>query len=165
MSWFIYCWPHIVLGSVSKAECEAKWGEKRFTKLTKRAWTMDGKACCIRATVEYINKQTNKHESTYANKPCFPKHRKEQRKKSVGRKPTPLAFATDTWYYIKHTLVRTHPHLGLASFSPSCIDYGCALQKEILVQGRLYISENHVCFNANIFGWVTNVSCLVHIYF
>ncbi|KAF9919894.1 hypothetical protein FBU30_010399 [Linnemannia zychae] len=36
-------------------------------------------------------------------------------------------------------------------------DYGCALQKEILVQGRLYITENHVCFNANIFGWVTNL--------
>ncbi|KAI8576180.1 hypothetical protein K450DRAFT_258013 [Umbelopsis ramanniana AG] len=36
-------------------------------------------------------------------------------------------------------------------------DYGCALQKEILVQGRMYISENHVCFNANIFGWVTNL--------
>ncbi|KAG0360917.1 hypothetical protein BGZ54_009329 [Gamsiella multidivaricata] len=36
-------------------------------------------------------------------------------------------------------------------------DYGCALQKEILVQGRLYISENYVCFNANIFGWVTNL--------
>ncbi|SAL95477.1 hypothetical protein [Absidia glauca] len=35
-------------------------------------------------------------------------------------------------------------------------DYGCALQKEILVQGRLYISEAHLCFNANIFGWVTN---------
>ncbi|KAF8924915.1 hypothetical protein EDD21DRAFT_381821 [Dissophora ornata] len=36
-------------------------------------------------------------------------------------------------------------------------DYGCALQKEILVQGRLYISEDHICFNANIFGWVTNL--------
>ncbi|KAI8344436.1 hypothetical protein BC941DRAFT_408637 [Chlamydoabsidia padenii] len=36
-------------------------------------------------------------------------------------------------------------------------DYGCALQKEILVQGRIYISENHLCFNANIFGWVTNL--------
>ncbi|KAI8331870.1 GRAM domain-containing protein, partial [Chlamydoabsidia padenii] len=34
-------------------------------------------------------------------------------------------------------------------------DYGCALQKEILVQGRIYISETHLCFNANIFGWVT----------
>ncbi|CEH18790.1 Uncharacterized conserved protein, contains GRAM domain [Ceraceosorus bombacis] len=36
-------------------------------------------------------------------------------------------------------------------------DYGCALVREILVQGRFYISENHVCFNANIFGWVTNI--------
>ena len=38
------------------------------------------------------------------------------------------------------------------------IDYGCALQRDILIQGRLYISENHVCFHANIFGWVTDVS-------
>jgi len=37
-------------------------------------------------------------------------------------------------------------------------DYGCALVREILIQGRLYVSENHVCFYANIFGWVTNVS-------
>ncbi|KAL7418770.1 hypothetical protein Q5752_006453 [Cryptotrichosporon argae] len=36
-------------------------------------------------------------------------------------------------------------------------DYGCALAKDILVQGRLYVSENHVCFHANIFGWVTDV--------
>ncbi|KAG1408331.1 hypothetical protein G6F60_001525 [Rhizopus arrhizus] len=36
-------------------------------------------------------------------------------------------------------------------------DYGCALQKEILLQGRIYVSENHLCFNANIFGWITNL--------
>ncbi|TKY85320.1 hypothetical protein EX895_005482 [Sporisorium graminicola] len=36
-------------------------------------------------------------------------------------------------------------------------DYGCALVREILIQGRLYVSENHLCFKANIFGWVTNV--------
>ncbi|WWD22486.1 hypothetical protein CI109_106979 [Kwoniella shandongensis] len=35
-------------------------------------------------------------------------------------------------------------------------DYGCALAKDILVQGRLYVSENHICFHANIFGWVTD---------
>jgi hypothetical protein len=38
------------------------------------------------------------------------------------------------------------------------LDYGCALQREILIQGRLYISEHHLSFNANIFGWVTTVS-------
>ncbi|KAI8143587.1 GRAM domain-containing protein [Fennellomyces sp. T-0311] len=35
--------------------------------------------------------------------------------------------------------------------------YRCALQKDILVQGHLYVSEHHVCFKANIFGWVTNM--------
>ncbi|CAO3586372.1 unnamed protein product [Absidia cylindrospora] len=36
-------------------------------------------------------------------------------------------------------------------------DYGCALQKDILLQGRIYISQGHLCFNANIFGWITNL--------
>ena len=36
-------------------------------------------------------------------------------------------------------------------------DYSAALQREILLQGRLYISEGHVCFSSNIFGWVTNL--------
>src|SRR5688572_12590494 len=40
-------------------------------------------------------------------------------------------------------------------------DYGCALQKEILIQGRIYVSLNHICFHANIFGWTTNVSTIV----
>ncbi|KAJ7753719.1 GRAM-domain-containing protein [Mycena metata] len=40
-------------------------------------------------------------------------------------------------------------------------DYGCALQKEILVQGRIYVSENHICFRANILGWVTDVSIAI----
>lgn len=36
-------------------------------------------------------------------------------------------------------------------------DYGCALQKDILLQGRIYVSEHHLSFHANIFGWITNV--------
>jgi len=36
-------------------------------------------------------------------------------------------------------------------------DYGCALQKEILLQGRLYVSERHICFYSNILGWVTTL--------
>lgn len=36
-------------------------------------------------------------------------------------------------------------------------DYKCALQKDILLQGHLYVSEHHVCFKSNIFGWVTNL--------
>lgn len=35
------------------------------------------------------------------------------------------------------------------------VEYSCALQKDILVQGRMYISQNWVCFYANIFRWET----------
>ena len=37
-------------------------------------------------------------------------------------------------------------------------DFACALHREIFVQGRLYITHRHICFNARILGWVTNVS-------
>ncbi|KAF1991293.1 hypothetical protein K402DRAFT_389464 [Aulographum hederae CBS 113979] len=36
-------------------------------------------------------------------------------------------------------------------------DYSAALQREILLQGRIYISEGHICFSSNILGWVTNL--------
>ncbi|XP_016964517.1 uncharacterized protein LOC108034172 isoform X6 [Drosophila biarmipes] len=38
------------------------------------------------------------------------------------------------------------------------VDYSCALQRDILVQGRLYVSQNYVCFHANIFSWETYLS-------
>ncbi|KAG4301405.1 hypothetical protein PCK1_002331 [Pneumocystis canis] len=36
-------------------------------------------------------------------------------------------------------------------------DYASALQKDILLHGRMYVSETYVCFNSNIFGWITNL--------
>lgn len=36
-------------------------------------------------------------------------------------------------------------------------DYSCALQREILLAGRVYVSEGHICFSSNILGWVTTV--------
>ncbi|GAA5821279.1 hypothetical protein JCM11251_004550 [Rhodosporidiobolus azoricus] len=47
---------------------------------------------------------------------------------------------------------------GIAEDDYLIEDYGCALQREILIQGRLYISEHHLSFYANIFGWVTSLS-------
>lgn len=35
--------------------------------------------------------------------------------------------------------------------------YSCALHREILIHGRLYVGESHLCFYANLFGWVTSV--------
>jgi hypothetical protein len=40
------------------------------------------------------------------------------------------------------------------------VDYSCALQKDILVHGRLYVTKNYLCFYANIFKWETLVSVL-----
>ncbi|XP_066097489.1 protein Aster-C isoform X2 [Saccopteryx bilineata] len=37
-------------------------------------------------------------------------------------------------------------------------DYACALQRDILLQGRLYLSENWLCFHSNIFRWETSIS-------
>ncbi|KAI9493531.1 GRAM domain-containing protein [Zychaea mexicana] len=51
-----------------------------------------------------------------------------------------------------HTLFRSVPELD-----PLIEFYKCALHKEILLQGHIYITEHHLCFNANIFGWVTNL--------
>lgn len=36
-------------------------------------------------------------------------------------------------------------------------DYSCALSKEILVQGKMYLSQNFICFSSNILGWVTHL--------
>ncbi|KAL1131695.1 hypothetical protein AAG570_011308, partial [Ranatra chinensis] len=37
------------------------------------------------------------------------------------------------------------------------VDYSCAIQRDILLHGRLYISQNYLCFYANIFRWETQV--------
>ncbi|RJE16664.1 GRAM domain protein, partial [Aspergillus sclerotialis] len=29
-------------------------------------------------------------------------------------------------------------------------DYSCALQREIILAGRIYVSEGHICFSSNI---------------
>ena len=36
-------------------------------------------------------------------------------------------------------------------------DFSAALQRDILLHGRFYISEQHVCFASNILGWTTNL--------
>lgn len=37
-------------------------------------------------------------------------------------------------------------------------DFACALLKEILLQGRVWISENHISFHSNILSYVTNLA-------
>lgn len=47
--------------------------------------------------------------------------------------------------------------------------YSCAWQKDILVHGRLHLTQNLICFYSNILGWETKVPecpcrymCLLH---
>ncbi|CAD6622839.1 CEI_1a_G0016480.mRNA.1.CDS.1 [Saccharomyces cerevisiae] len=36
-------------------------------------------------------------------------------------------------------------------------DFNCGLNKELLYQGKLYITETHLCFNSNVLGWIAKV--------
>ncbi|XP_030028274.2 protein Aster-B isoform X2 [Manduca sexta] len=38
------------------------------------------------------------------------------------------------------------------------VDYSCALQKDILAHGRLYASQNYLCFYASFFSWETSLT-------
>ncbi|SCU95966.1 LAME_0F14290g1_1 [Lachancea meyersii CBS 8951] len=46
---------------------------------------------------------------------------------------------------------------GVSASEELLADYSCALSRDILLHGRMYISWEHVCFNSSILGWVTNV--------
>lgn len=37
------------------------------------------------------------------------------------------------------------------------IDYSCAIQRDILVHGRMFVSKDYMCFHSNIFGWETHL--------
>ncbi|CUS22761.1 LAQU0S06e05424g1_1 [Lachancea quebecensis] len=36
-------------------------------------------------------------------------------------------------------------------------DFSCALSREFLFQGRVYVTESNICFNSNLLGWVTHL--------
>lgn len=36
-------------------------------------------------------------------------------------------------------------------------DFSCALSREFLYQGRIYISETHLCFSSSLLGWIAKV--------
>lgn len=55
---------------------------------------------------------------------------------------------------LKKVIKKKYKYFFLLKFS----DYSCAIQKDILVHGRLYVSQNYLCFYANIFRWETCLS-------
>lgn len=46
---------------------------------------------------------------------------------------------------------------GVSPDEKLIVDHSCALSKDILLQGRIYISNQNICFYSNILGWVSTV--------
>lgn len=53
-----------------------------------------------------------------------------------------------------HTIFK---EAGISPEEKLLTDFSCALSRDILLQGRMFISEKHICFNSSILGWVTTV--------
>lgn len=51
-----------------------------------------------------------------------------------------------------------HAFRKIPPSEPLISDFSCALSKDILVHGKMYLSQHHICFNSNILGWVTNIT-------
>ena len=43
---------------------------------------------------------------------------------------------------------------GIPPTETLLVDYMCALHKKILLQGKMYVFENFICFHSNVFGYV-----------
>ncbi|SJM88464.1 uncharacterized protein ZBIST_4653 [Zygosaccharomyces bailii] len=65
---------------------------------------------------------------------------------------TPFHFAVPERNAEFHALFKTIPHDDRL-----LDDFGCALSREFLYQGRLYISEKHLCFYSSLLGWIAKV--------
>lgn len=70
----------------------------------------------------------------------------------IGHRLTGFAVASSKRNKDFHQLFRSVPEDDYL-----IEDYSAALQRDILLHGRLYVSEGHVCFSSNILGWVTNL--------
>ncbi|KAI8612294.1 hypothetical protein BC830DRAFT_583724 [Chytriomyces sp. MP71] len=74
---------------------------------------------------------------------------------SIGSTLTPLQPS----YAPKHRNKEWHDLFPNIDYDELLVDeWSCAWQREVLIQGRMYLSSRHICFNANIFGWSHSVT-------
>ncbi|EPY84474.1 hypothetical protein CB1_000473027 [Camelus ferus] len=71
----------------------------------------------------------------------------------------PAAIGLGSWLGVGALVEFSRPVPPLTFSCPFQVshtpNYSCALQRDILLQGRLYLSENWICFYSNIFRWET----------
>ena len=77
-----------------------------------------------------------------------------QRKRRLGRLNLALRWLTPSYKTKNDDFKRLFKH-ELPDDAVLIDDYSCAIQRDVLVHGRLYLSQEHLCFYANIFGWET----------
>ncbi|TPX44985.1 hypothetical protein SeLEV6574_g04160 [Synchytrium endobioticum] len=80
---------------------------------------------------------------------------------AANSKPTVDSASEDTFTYNDQSLERKndelHSLLKSVPISDHALDvYTCALQKEnLMIQGRIFLTQNRICFHSNIVGFVT----------
>lgn len=67
---------------------------------------------------------------------------------------TNIDFANDKKNAEFHNLFKD---AGISSAERLIADHSCALSRDILLQGKMYISDQHICFYSNILGWVSTI--------
>lgn len=65
-----------------------------------------------------------------------------------------IDFANDKKNVEFHNLFKD---AGISSEERLIADHSCALSRDILLQGKMYISDEHICFYSNILGWVSTI--------
>ncbi|KTG45638.1 hypothetical protein cypCar_00010984 [Cyprinus carpio] len=82
-------------------------------------------------------------------------HRKVKAGITWSHSPAPLVFQVLSPTYKQRNEDFRKLFKQLPDTERLIVDYSCALQRDILLQGRLYLSENWICFYSNIFRWET----------
>lgn len=98
------------------------------------------------------DKSPERSQSTPAHHISLPHRHKRGSDSPPAKGSTGLAIASNKRQKEFHGLFKSVP-----STDSLIEDYGCALARDILLAGRMFVSEEHVCFNSNIFGWVTTL--------
>ncbi|RCK57631.1 Membrane-anchored lipid-binding protein YSP2 [Candida viswanathii] len=110
-------------------------------------------------------KDTNPDEPKLLPSPQIIAYRKSKRTVSEGMYDSPIEgspssphqppSSTPSCMLTSSTKI---PKLQILDLTDRLVDdFACALSREILLQGRIYLSESYVCFNSNLLGWVTNL--------
>ncbi|XP_063102774.1 GRAM domain-containing protein 2A isoform X4 [Cavia porcellus] len=103
---------------------------------------MNRKTAALKSPVSYTEKPDRAQESPDCNL-HWPEDLKGSEKKKDGREGTLL----NKYNHQYHKLFKDIPLEEMVLKACSC-----ALQRDLLIQGRLYISPNWLCFHASLFG-------------